>query len=76
MEFVSSTMAAEDRTRWKGVVAKSYVVPQHPCKVMGQTRLDVLSKMSKFCLIWEIRKSEQSQTPDTAAMHGQQSDLI
>ena len=28
MDFASSTRAAEDRTRWKGVVAKSSVVPQ------------------------------------------------
>ena len=28
MDFASSTRAAEDRTRWKGVVAKSSMVPQ------------------------------------------------
>ena len=33
--FTSLTRAAEDRTRWKGVVVKSSVVPQQPCKVMG-----------------------------------------
>ena len=34
MDFASSTRAAEDRTRWKGVVAKSPVVPQRPGKAM------------------------------------------
>ena len=33
--FASSTGAAEDRTRWKGVVIKSSVVPQRHHKVMG-----------------------------------------
>ena len=28
MDFVSTTTAAEDRTRWKGIVIKSPVVPQ------------------------------------------------
>ena len=28
MEFVSSTRAAENRTRWKGIVANSSVVPR------------------------------------------------
>ena len=27
MDFASSTRAVEDRTRWKGIVVKSYVVP-------------------------------------------------
>ena len=27
MDFASSTGAAEDRTRWKGIVVKSSVVP-------------------------------------------------
>ena len=35
MDFASSIRAAEDRTRWKVVVAKSSVVLQQPCKVMG-----------------------------------------
>ena len=35
MDFASSTRAAEDRTRWKGVVVKSSEVPQQPCKEMG-----------------------------------------
>ena len=28
MDFASSTMAAEDITRWKGIVVKSSVVPR------------------------------------------------
>ena len=42
MHFASSTRAAEDRTRWKGIVAKSSVVSQQPCNVMGETRLDLV----------------------------------
>ena len=42
MDFASSTRAAEDRTRWKGVVVKSSVVPQRHHKVICYTctRLD------------------------------------
>ena len=40
MDFASSTRAAEDRTRWKGIVIKSSVVPQRPHNVMGYNRLD------------------------------------
>ena len=35
MDFASSTRAAENRTRWKGIVANSFVVPPQPFKVMG-----------------------------------------
>ena len=35
MDFASSTRTAENRTRWKGIVANSSVVPQRPSKVMG-----------------------------------------
>ena len=35
MDFASSTRAAEDRTRWEGIVVKLSVVPQQPHKVMG-----------------------------------------
>ena len=35
MDFASSTRTAEDRTRWKGIVVKSSVMSQRPCKVMG-----------------------------------------
>ena len=33
--IASSTKAVESRARWKGVVAKSSVVPQRPSKAMG-----------------------------------------
>ena len=33
--FVSFTRAAENRPRWKGVVANSSEVPRRPSKVMG-----------------------------------------
>ena len=35
MDFASSTRAAEDRTRWKGIVEKVSVVPLQSPKVMG-----------------------------------------
>ena len=35
MDLASSTRAAENRSRWKGVVANSSVVPRRPSKVMG-----------------------------------------
>ena len=35
MDFASSTRAAENRTRWKGIVANPSVVPRRPSKVMG-----------------------------------------
>ena len=35
MDFASSTRAAENRSRWKGIVANSSVVPRRPPKVMG-----------------------------------------
>ena len=35
MDFASSTRAAENRTKWKGIVADSSVVPRRPSKVMG-----------------------------------------
>ena len=35
MDFASSTTAAENSTRWRGVVANSSVVPRRPSKVMG-----------------------------------------
>ena len=38
MDFASLSRVAEDRTRWKGIVAKSTVVSQQPCKVWD--RLD------------------------------------
>ena len=35
MDFASSTRTAENRTRWKGIVANLSVVPRRPSKVMG-----------------------------------------
>ena len=35
MGFASSTRAAENRTRWKGVAANSSMVPRRPSEVMG-----------------------------------------
>ena len=35
MDFASSTRAAENRSRWKGIVANSSVVPRRSSKVMG-----------------------------------------
>ena len=35
MDFASSTRAAENRSRWKGIVANSSVVHRRPSKVMG-----------------------------------------
>ena len=41
MDFASSTKAAEDRTRWKGIVAISSVVSQQPSKGMGMNRIEL-----------------------------------
>ena len=35
MDFASSTRTGENRTRWKGIVANSSVVPRRSSKVMG-----------------------------------------
>ena len=35
MDFASSTRAAQNKTRWKGIVVNSSVVPRRPSKVMG-----------------------------------------
>ena len=37
MEFVSSTSAAENRTRWKGIVANSSVVARWPSPLMTKS---------------------------------------
>ena len=36
LEFASSIRAAENRTRWKGIVANSSVVPRRPSKVIDR----------------------------------------
>ena len=35
MDIANSTRAAENRTKWKGIVANSSVVPRRPSNVMG-----------------------------------------
>ena len=35
MDFASPTRAAENRSRWKGIVANSSMVPRRSSKVMG-----------------------------------------
>ena len=40
MDFASSTRAAENRSRWKVVVANSSVVPRQPSKVTGSNRIE------------------------------------
>ena len=40
MDFASSTRTADDRTRWKGIVANSSVVPRRPSNVMGKNRIE------------------------------------
>ena len=35
MDLASSTRATENMTRWKGIDAKSSLVPRRPSKVMG-----------------------------------------
>ena len=37
MDFVSSTRAAENRTRWKGIILISSVVPQRPSPLMTKS---------------------------------------
>ena len=43
---LASTTRAENRTSRKGIVVKSYVTPNSPCKVMGDTRPDLYSDSS------------------------------
>ena len=45
MDFASSNMGVggggtENRTRWKGIVVNSSVVPRRPFKVMGSNRIE------------------------------------
>ena len=40
MDFARSTRTAENRTRWKGIVANSSVVPRRTSKVMGLNRIE------------------------------------
>ena len=34
MDFASSTRAAENRIRWKGIIANSSLVPRQPSKII------------------------------------------
>ena len=38
MDFASSTRAAANRSRWKGIVANLSVMPLRPSKVLGKIR--------------------------------------
>ena len=50
MDFASSTRASEKRTRWKGIVASSSVVPRRPSKVMNFVILKIEhSLITTFC---------------------------
>ena len=39
-DFASSTRVAENRSRWKGIVVNSSVLPGRPSKVMGSYRIE------------------------------------
>ena len=41
MDFANSTRTAENRTKWKEIVAKPSVVSQPPLKVMVQNRIEL-----------------------------------
>ena len=52
MDFASLSRAAENRTRWKGIVSKSSVVPQRPSKVtLEKNRIVLLIKLFKLIKI-------------------------
>ena len=40
MDFASSTRAAENRSRWKGIIANSFVVPRRPSKLWDKKKLN------------------------------------
>ena len=50
VDFASSTRAAENRSRWKGIVANSSVVPRRPSKVMGLNRI-IMQRICKYIKI-------------------------
>ena len=52
MNFVSSTRAAENSSRWKGIVANSSVVPRRPPKVMGLNRIEGTSHLLSGRVGW------------------------
>ena len=49
MDFASSTRAAENRTRWKGIIANSSVVTRRPPKVMELNRIEKITVTEKIC---------------------------
>ena len=60
MDFASSTRAAENRWRWKGIVANLSVVPRRPSKVLGLNScfwlpLDSLLDAQPIFLIFLLR---------------------
>ena len=70
MDFANSTRAAEKRTRWERIVAKSTMVPERSCKFMGYIRLSkpddkkqfrkveyILVYMSKLLIAFRYTKS-------------------
>ena len=42
MEFASSTRAAENRTRWKEIVAKSSEGPRRLSNIIGYNRIEYI----------------------------------
>ena len=69
MDFASSTRAAENRIRWKGIVANSSMEPRRHSKVMGQNRnslkhhskikFEILFSQHYFLLHWPKYLKEQ-----------------
>ena len=54
MDFASSTRAAENITRWKGIVANSSVVPRRPSEVTGWNRIEKKFKHFKKFSIYQF----------------------
>ena len=48
IDFARSIRVAENRTRWRGIAAKSSVVPQRPCKTLGQSRYFIQTRARLF----------------------------
>ena len=54
--FVSLIRAAENRTRWKGIVVKSSMVPQLSCKIMGliESVMELRPRQGNFRLVFRL----------------------
>ena len=58
MDFASTTRAAKDKTRWKGSVAKSFVVPDYLgklwCRLYKNIHITNFSELTSmmFSLVW------------------------